>query len=151
MSVRFSGEQKIVVKQNGRIMFEGTSHIKYSFIDSQYSMLFHQDLRARKNILHVSVARIHSAKLLEARKEVVYLWKDTINTEVQLHTLSYFSSEVEHQEVEFPLLWFHNEVKKEGAKTLLLSFMLAEGDTNVSRRRSQPSSTLSRGMYCFLS
>ena len=132
--VRFPGKQAIVIKEYGHILFEDTREIEYTFVDVKYSTKFHEDLRARKQKARVDVVGVSSNEGLEADREKLYLWRDIQGSDVQFHTLSYFSSRVEHREVEFPILWFDAPPKREGSRSLLLKFLLSS--TRESRRPS---------------
>ncbi|KAJ4376319.1 hypothetical protein N0V83_001602 [Neocucurbitaria cava] len=69
LSVSFQGAQNVVIKQNGRIVFDESTVVKYTFVNARDAMRFHEDLRARKNVACVPAIKISSAKELESRKE----------------------------------------------------------------------------------
>ncbi|KAF2004534.1 hypothetical protein P154DRAFT_519400 [Amniculicola lignicola CBS 123094] len=135
--VRFPGKQQVVIKEYHHIILEDTRKIEYTFVDIRYSTRFHEDLRARKQKACVDVVTISSTEGPEANLEKLYLWRDVQRSDVQFHTLSYFSSKAEHREVEFPILWFRALLKREGSRTLILTFL---SSSNRELRRSSTSS-----------
>jgi hypothetical protein len=132
--VRFSGTQEVMVTevgdQHGRITFDGKTQPEYSFLDRKLLTQFHQDLRGRKAVACVDVDNVSSGTSV-AHSPKLYLWRDTQNSDIHFHTLSY-DSQAEGKELEFPLLWFHGTCTKQRTKSLLFRFHLdAEHDGDV--------------------
>ena len=74
---------------------------------------------------------------LETDREKLYLWRDVQRSDVQLHTLSYFSSKIERRDVEFPILWFDALPRRGGSRSLVLNFLLS---SSAESRRSSSTS-----------
>jgi hypothetical protein len=132
--VMFPGEQVVTLKREGVIKYCWPTEAEYNFVKN-YSKQFHEDLRGRRAVTTVDVKQISSANnSREAVKEKIYIWRDNQSDEAQLHTLSYYGSNVEHQEVEFPILWFSRIIHRKSSTCLQLNFLLDQSEKEEKRK-----------------
>lgn len=136
--VMFPGEQDVTLKRDSVIRYSGPTEAEYNFVNVNYSKQFHEDLRGRKAVTTVDVKQISSAdNSREAVKEKIYIWRDNQSDEAQLHTLSYYGSNVEHQEVEFPILWFNRKIHRISSTCLQLNFLLDQSEKEEEKRKEK--------------
>lgn len=147
--ITFPRPHRVVLKRNGKVRFDDSVRMKYTFTTKEYWTLFQEDLRGGKKLIAGADSRcINSARCRESERQRIQIWKDGQREDAPLHKLSYFSNLVEKKEVEFPLLLFETTIDKstDPPTVLVLEFRSDLAVAKVRRgRQNSHTSSLSSG------